>query len=117
MRNRFDTKSLKKTCQCESYLPLAMRWNFGGRVGDSLWNIFLMKRVRHVVWGRGWHAFMNRIAKKTIMRSLLYLIAVVLVIAWLIGFFAYGAAGLIHVLLVIAVLSILIGLFQSDRQT
>jgi len=51
------------------------------------------------------------------MRSLLYLIAVVLVIAWLIGFFAYGAAGLIHVLLVIAVLSILIGLFQSDRQT
>ena len=49
------------------------------------------------------------------MRSLLYLIAVVLVIAWLIGFFAYGAAGLIHILLVIAVISILIGVIQGDR--
>lgn len=51
------------------------------------------------------------------MKSLLYLIAVVLVTAWLIGFFVYGASAIIHVLLVIAVLSILIGLVQGDRQT
>ena len=38
------------------------------------------------------------------MRSLLYLLAVILVIGWLVGFFAYGAAGLIHILLVIAVI-------------
>lgn len=50
------------------------------------------------------------------MRSILYLIAVVLVIAWLVGFFAYGASGLIHALLVIAIISILIGLIRGDRQ-
>ena len=49
------------------------------------------------------------------MRSLLYLLAVILVIGWLVGFFAYGAAGLIHVLLVIAVISVLIGVIQGDR--
>jgi Family of unknown function (DUF5670) len=49
------------------------------------------------------------------MRSILYLIAVILVIGWLIGFFAYGAAGLIHVLLVLAGISILIGIIQGNR--
>ena len=37
------------------------------------------------------------------MGNLLYLIAVVLVIIWAIGFFGYAAGGLIHILLVIAV--------------
>jgi Family of unknown function (DUF5670) len=50
------------------------------------------------------------------MRSLLYLLAVILVIGWLIGFFAYAATGLIHVLLVIAVISVLIGVIQGDRR-
>ena len=49
------------------------------------------------------------------MRSLLYLLAVILVIGWLVGFFAYGAAGLIHALLVIAVISVLIAVIQGDR--
>ena len=49
------------------------------------------------------------------MRSLLYLIAVILVIGWLVGFFAYGAAGLIHVLLVIAVIAVLLGIIQGNR--
>lgn len=46
------------------------------------------------------------------MRSLLYIIAVILVIGWLIGAFAYSAGGLIHVLLVLAVISFLIGLIR-----
>ena len=33
------------------------------------------------------------------MRSILYIIAVILVIGWLIGAFAYSASGIIHVLL------------------
>ncbi len=41
------------------------------------------------------------------MNSLLYLIAVILVIGWLIGVFAYSASGIIHVLLVIAIIAVL----------
>ncbi|SEG44577.1 lmo0937 family membrane protein [Algoriphagus boritolerans] len=41
------------------------------------------------------------------MNNLLYIIAVILVIGWLIGVFAYSATGLIHVLLVIAIIAIL----------
>lgn len=46
------------------------------------------------------------------MRSLLYIIAIILVIGWLIGAFAYSAGGLIHILLVLAVISFLIGLIR-----
>jgi hypothetical protein len=42
------------------------------------------------------------------MGNLLYLVAVVLVIAWAIGFLGYHAGGLIHILLVIAVIAILL---------
>jgi hypothetical protein len=47
------------------------------------------------------------------MRSLLYLVAVILIIGWAIGVFAYSASGLIHVLLVIAVISFVVGLIRS----
>ena len=42
------------------------------------------------------------------MGNLLYLIAVILVIGWAIGFIGYHAGGLIHILLVIAVIAILL---------
>jgi len=42
------------------------------------------------------------------MGNLLYLIAVILVIAWAIGFLGYHAGGLIHILLVIAIIAILL---------
>jgi hypothetical protein len=48
------------------------------------------------------------------MRSLLYIIAVILIIGWAIGTFAYSATGLIHVLLVLAVISLIIGLLRGD---
>ena len=46
------------------------------------------------------------------MRSILYLIAVVLVIGWLIGVFAYSVGGIIHVLLVLAIISFLFGVIR-----
>ena len=42
------------------------------------------------------------------MGNLLYLIAVILVIAWAIGFLGYHAGGLIHILLVIAIVAFLL---------
>ena len=48
------------------------------------------------------------IIKRNIMGNLLYLIAVILVIGWAIGFIGYHAGGLIHILLVIAIIAILL---------
>ena len=42
------------------------------------------------------------------MGNLLYVIAVVLVIIWAIGFLGYHAGGLIHILLVIAIIAFLL---------
>ncbi|HES59067.1 MAG TPA: lmo0937 family membrane protein [Caldithrix sp.] len=47
------------------------------------------------------------------MKNLLYIIAVILIIAWAIGFFGYNAGGIIHVLLVIALIAVVIKLFQG----
>lgn len=41
------------------------------------------------------------------MRNLLYILAVILVIGWALGFFVYNVGSLIHILLVIAVIAIL----------
>jgi hypothetical protein len=49
------------------------------------------------------------------MRNLLYIIAVVLVIAWAIGYLGLHAGGLIHVLLVIAVIAVAVRLIQGRR--
>jgi hypothetical protein len=46
------------------------------------------------------------------MRSILYLIAIILVIGWLLGVFVYSAAGLIHILIVLAVISLLLAVIQ-----
>jgi Family of unknown function (DUF5670) len=49
------------------------------------------------------------------MGNLLYTIAVILIIFWAIGFFAYSAGAIIHVLLVIAVIAILLRLIQGKK--
>jgi hypothetical protein len=46
------------------------------------------------------------------MRSLLYIIAVILLIGWALGVFVYSVTGLIHVLLVIAVIAIILGIIR-----
>ena len=49
------------------------------------------------------------------MGNLLYIVAVILIIVWAIGFFAYSAGGIIHVLLVIAIIAIVVKLIQGKR--
>lgn len=49
------------------------------------------------------------------MGSLLYIVAVILIIGWLVGFIGFNAGGLIHVLLVIAVIAILLRLIQGRK--
>ena len=47
------------------------------------------------------------------MGGLLYLIAVILVILWAVGFFAYSAGAVIHILLVIAIVAILLRVIRG----
>lgn len=49
------------------------------------------------------------------MGNLLYIIAVILIIGWLLGYFAFHAGGLIHVLLVIAIIVILLRIIQGRK--
>jgi predicted ferric reductase len=49
------------------------------------------------------------------MGNLLYIIAVILVIAWIIGFIGYSLGWLIHILLVIAVIAILLRIIRGKR--
>lgn len=47
------------------------------------------------------------------MGSLLYIIAVILIIGWLLGFFVFNAGSIIHILLVVAVIAILLRLIRG----
>jgi len=49
------------------------------------------------------------------MGSLLYIIAVILVVAWAIGFLAFNAGSLIHILLVIAIIAVLLRIIRGRR--
>ncbi|HTN17182.1 MAG TPA: lmo0937 family membrane protein [Chitinophagaceae bacterium] len=49
------------------------------------------------------------------MSSLLYVVAVILVICWAVGYFAYSAGSIIHILLVLAIISILLRVIQGRR--
>lgn len=64
-----------------------------------------------------WHSvFISMQNQLTIfMNNILYLIAVVLIIGWLLGVFVYSLTGIIHVLLVIALVSILLQVIRGRR--
>lgn len=48
------------------------------------------------------------------MRSILFVLAVILVIGWGVGFFALKvASGLIHILLVVAVIAIIVSFIKG----
>jgi hypothetical protein len=47
------------------------------------------------------------------MNSLLYTIALILIILWAIGFFAFSLGGMIHILLIIAVIAILFRIIKG----
>ncbi len=51
------------------------------------------------------------------MSNLLYTIAVILVLFWAIGFFAYSAGAIIHLLLVLAVISVLLRLIRNPKSS
>jgi hypothetical protein len=46
------------------------------------------------------------------MSNILYIVAVILIIGWAIGTFGYAAGGLIHILLVIAIIAIILGVIR-----
>jgi hypothetical protein len=50
------------------------------------------------------------------MKDLLYILAVILIIGWVIGFFAFNTSWLIHVLLVLAAISILLRIIGFRRE-
>jgi hypothetical protein len=47
------------------------------------------------------------------MSSILYIVAVILIIGWAIGAFVYSAGGLIHIVLVIAIIAIILGAIRG----
>jgi len=49
------------------------------------------------------------------MGNLLYVVAVILIIAWLIGFLGFHVGGIIHVLLVIAIIAVLLRVIQGRK--
>jgi hypothetical protein len=49
------------------------------------------------------------------MGSLLYVIAVILIIAWAIGFIGYSVGGIIHILLVIAIIAVILRIIQGRK--
>ena len=49
------------------------------------------------------------------MGNLLYTVAVILIILWAIGFVGFHAGGIIHLLLVIAVIAILLRVIQGKK--
>jgi hypothetical protein len=54
--------------------------------------------------------FLNKL-----MGNLLYTIALILVVIWAIGFLGFNSGGLIHILLIIAVIAILLRLIQGKN--
>jgi len=49
------------------------------------------------------------------MINLLYVLAVILVIAWAIGFVGFHVGGLIHILLVIALIAVILRIIRGQR--
>ncbi|AOW16697.1 hypothetical protein LPB03_04100 [Polaribacter vadi] len=63
--------------------------------------------------------FLQRTKKTKIMRSILWLVAVICIVVWLLGFLGVIAGmatgNLIHILLVIAIISILYNLITGRK--
>jgi Family of unknown function (DUF5670) len=49
------------------------------------------------------------------MGNLLYTIAIILLILWAIGYVAFNVGGLIHILLVIAIVAVLFRVIQGKK--
>ena len=51
--------------------------------------------------------------KTKTMEKLLYIIAVIFILGWIIGYVGYNLGGLIHILLVIAVIAVLLRIIRG----
>jgi len=49
------------------------------------------------------------------MSNLLYTVAIILVVLWAIGFLGFHMGGIIHVLLIIAVIAVLLRVIRGSR--
>ena len=49
------------------------------------------------------------------MGNILYVIAVILVVCWAIGFLGYAAGSLIHLLLVLAAIAVILRVIQGRK--
>lgn len=49
------------------------------------------------------------------MSDLLYVLAVILIIGWILGAFVFSVGSVIHVLLVVAIIAILLRLIRGRR--
>ena len=49
------------------------------------------------------------------MNNLLYIIAVILLIGWVLGAFVFTVGKIIHILLVLAIIAVLIRIIRGDR--
>lgn len=49
------------------------------------------------------------------MENLLYAVAVILVILWAVGYLGYQSGGIIHILLVIAIIAVLFRVISGRR--
>ena len=47
------------------------------------------------------------------MGDILYILAVILIIGWILGYFVFSVGGLIHILLVVAVIAIILRLIRG----
>ena len=59
---------------------------------------------------------MYQSSKTIIMGNLLYTIAVILLIAWAIGFLGFHAGGIVHLLLIIAVVAVLLRVISGSSR-
>ncbi len=57
----------------------------------------------------------NKQLKKNIMGYLLYIVAIIMLIAWAVGYFAFSMGSLIHILLVIAFIAILLRIIRGNK--
>lgn len=49
------------------------------------------------------------------MNNLLYIVAVILVIIWAVGYFGYHAGDLIHILILVAVVATLLRIIKGNK--
>ncbi|UKJ06972.1 lmo0937 family membrane protein [Solitalea lacus] len=47
------------------------------------------------------------------MNGILYLVAVILIIGWILGFFVYSAGSIIHLMLVLGIISIVLNVLKE----